>query len=175
MSRVPNAVRSACGHNSPWLEPGAMKSEVKTGPKSQPLPGGSMRGRPLQILGVEALKLQAAVGTNDLPQNWGRAGQAGDFHSECLFAGRATGKRVSALHTNVSIGTRADLKCYHREVANANRLGGCLSCPSPNPHPPGGARVVTPNRRSFTPRGGKLPSPCSWPAHQPPRGHNGCG
>jgi len=80
-----------------------MKSEAKTEPKGEKLPGGSMRAWPLQVLGVEALKLQAAVGTGNLTQIGRRTGQARDFHSECLLTGRATRKRVGALHKKVSL------------------------------------------------------------------------
>ena len=87
----------------PWLGPNAMKSGSKTQPKCQKLPSSSTRACPPQVLGVEALELQAAVRTDDQPQIWRRAGQADYFHSECLLAGRTTGKRISALHTGFSL------------------------------------------------------------------------
>ena len=86
----------------PSLEWDAIKSEAKTESKFQALLGGSVRRRPLQVLGVEPLEFHAAVWTDKLPQTWRRADQTRDFHSECLFAGRTAGKRVSALHTEVS-------------------------------------------------------------------------
>jgi hypothetical protein len=69
-----------------------------TEPELKALPGGSLRGWPLQVLRVETMKLQAAVWTDDLSQIWRRTGQARNFHSECLFARRTTGKRIAALH-----------------------------------------------------------------------------
>jgi hypothetical protein len=47
-----------------------MKSEAKTEPRFPKLPGGSMRGRALQVLGVEPLEFQATVGTHEQPQTW---------------------------------------------------------------------------------------------------------
>lgn len=99
-----------------------VKSEAMTEPEFLRLPGGSLRGWPLQILRVKTLKLQAAVWASDQPQILRRASQAGDFHSKRLFTGGATGKRIIALHTEDSMGIHAEDQWYHRENANANRL-----------------------------------------------------
>jgi hypothetical protein len=67
-----------------------MKSGAKTESEFQELTGGGVMVRPLQILGVKTLKFQAAMRTHNQTQIGWWAGQSRYFHSECLFAGRAT-------------------------------------------------------------------------------------
>jgi hypothetical protein len=95
-----------------------MKSEAKTAVKLQQLPGGSVGGWPLEVLRVETLELQAAIGTYDLSQIWRRAGDTRNLHAECLLAGWTTGKRVSALHTNLVI----ELKKSHNATTGKGQM-----------------------------------------------------
>lgn len=121
----------------PCHESGAIKSEAMTERYFPNLPGGGVRNRPLQVLGIETLELQPAVWTNDLPQIWQRIGQTRNLHSKCLLTGGTAGKRVSALHKKVSLNTRADLRCYHPAGANAN----------PRHAPKVMAHIIEPNGR----------------------------
>jgi hypothetical protein len=96
----------------PPFGPGAIKSEAKTEPKLLALPGGSVWGWPLQILGIEALEFQAAVWTGHLPQIGRGTRAVRNLQSESLLAGRATGKRIGALHT----------KCLHWTLSRPEML-----------------------------------------------------
>lgn len=67
-------------------------------------------GRCVQVLRVEALELQAAVGTVHQPQVHRKSGGTLDFQPEGLSTGRAARERVAAHHRNTSLGEESGAK-----------------------------------------------------------------
>jgi len=74
------------------------------------LANGRLVSRPfqVQVLRVEALELYPTVRARDQAQTGRHNGQGGNLHAKCLFTGRATGKRVGALHNGISLSTSVE-------------------------------------------------------------------